>query len=81
MLCVMAAIVYLYLSAGVSVLSTWRESKHDQVQVSALESQHRTLLRQHEDLSGQGAIQAQARRLGMIRPGEQGYVVSGLPAN
>lgn len=81
MLCVMVAIVYLYLNAGVTLFSTWRQSKHDHTQVVALERQNQRLVRERETLSGQGAIQEQARRLGMIRPGEQGYVVSGLPSN
>lgn len=81
MLCVVAAIVYLYLSAGVSLFSTWRESKHDSAQVLALERQNRLLQQQHAALSSQGTLQAEARRLGMIRTGEQAYVVSGLPAN
>lgn len=81
MLCVMAAIVYLYLSAGITMFSTWRQSKHDSGVLAALERQNRMLLRQHGALTGQGAVLAQARRLGMIRPDEQGYVVSGLPAN
>ena len=81
MLCVLVAIVYLYLSAGLSFFSSWRESKRDSAQVSALERENRLLVRQREAVSGQGALQIQARRLGMIRPGEQGYVVSGLPPN
>lgn len=81
MLGVMAALLYLYLSAGVTLFSTWRQSKQDSAQVVALEAQNRALVRQHDALSGQGAVEAQARRLGMIRAGEQGYVVSGLPAN
>jgi cell division protein FtsB len=81
MLCVMAAIVYLYLSAGVTLFSTWRQSKTDSAQAAALERQNRILVHQHDALAAQGAIQAEARRLGMIRPGEQSYVVSGLPAN
>ncbi len=81
MLCVTVAIVYLYLSAGVHLLSTWGESKRDSSQVRALERQNRLLQSQHTALSSQGTLQAEARRLGMIRPGEQAYVVSGLPAN
>jgi hypothetical protein len=81
MLCVLVAIGYLYLSAALSLLSTWSESRHDSAQVVALERQHRTLVRQHAVLFSQSTLQAEARKLGMIRPGEQAYVVSGLPAN
>lgn len=81
MLCVLAAIAYLYLSAAVSLLSTWQESKRDRAQVMALEQQGRALTRQHAVLTSQGTLQTEARRLGMVRTGEQAYVVSGLPPN
>lgn len=81
MLGVMVVIVYLYISAGVHFYSTWRESKHDSAQVLALERQNRLLRRQRTALASPGTLQAQARRLDMVRQGEQAYVVSGLPSN
>ncbi|HTC58984.1 MAG TPA: septum formation initiator family protein [Solirubrobacteraceae bacterium] len=81
MLGVMMAIVYLYLSAGVRLFSAWGESKRDVTQASMLERQHKALQQQHALLSSPGTVQAEARRLGMIHPGEQAYIVSGLPGN
>jgi cell division protein FtsB len=81
MLCVMVAIVCLYLSAGVRLFSAWGESKRDNAQVHALERQNRILQQQHATLANPGTVQAEARRLGMIRRGEQAYIVSGLPPN
>lgn len=81
MLCVIVAIAYLYLSAGLRLFSAWGESKRDSAQTHALERQNRALQRQHTALASSASVQAQARRLGMIRPGEQPYVVSGLPNN
>jgi cell division protein FtsB len=81
MLGVMVAIVYLYLSAGLRLFSAWGESKRESAQVRVLERQNRTLRQQHGALASPGTVQAEARRLGMIRTGEQAYIVSGLPAN
>jgi cell division protein FtsB len=81
MLCVMVALVYLYLSAGIRLLSSWSESKHDSAQVRVLERQNRTLRQQHATLANPTTVQEEARRLGMIRPGEQAYIVNGLPPN
>jgi cell division protein FtsB len=81
MLGVMMTIVYLYLSAGVRLFSAWGESKRDAAQAGVLERRHRILQQQHALLSSPGTMQAEARRLGMIRPGEQAYIVSGLPGN
>lgn len=81
LLAVLVALVYLYVSAGARMLSTWHQSRHDRAAVTAMEREHRRLLRQHEALSGQSALEEQARKLGMMRRGEQPYVVSGLPNN
>ncbi len=81
MLCVLAALAYLYLSAGVHMLSTWRQDTSDKAKVAALETEHRALWRRHEALSQPGALESQARALGMMMPGEQSYVLTGLPNN
>ena len=81
MLCVLAALAYLYLSAGLRMFSTWRQSRHDHAMVSAMKREHRSLLRQHDTLSRRGTLEAEARRLGMMKAGEQPYVVGGLPQN
>jgi hypothetical protein len=81
MLCVLVAIAYLYLNGALSLLSAWQESKRDSAQVVMLERQGRVLMRQHAALVAAGAVQTQARKLGMIRSGELPFVVSGLPNN
>jgi Septum formation initiator len=81
MLCVLVAIAYLYLNGALSLLSAWQESKRDSAQVVMLERQGQVLMRQHAALVTQGSVQAQARKLGMIRPGELTFVVNGLPNN
>jgi hypothetical protein len=81
MLCVLFALVYLYLSAGIHMFSSWRQSSHDRATVSSMEREHRSLVQQHETLSRLGTIEAEARRLGMAKRGEQSYVLSGLPPN
>jgi hypothetical protein len=81
LLCVLAALVYLYLSAGVRILSTYREERSDSAAVAALAREHSALLSRHQVLSRQSTVEAEARRLGMAHRGEQPYVISGLPSN
>jgi hypothetical protein len=81
MLCVIAVLLYLYLSAGIHMLSSWRQASHDRAAVTTMERQHRNLLQQHERLAQLATVEAEARRLGMMKAGEQPYVVSGLPKN
>jgi hypothetical protein len=81
MLCVLVALVYLYVSAGVHMLSTWRQERHDGAAVTALEREHTALVHQREALSAPGTLETEARQLGMMKRGEQQYVISGLPDN
>jgi cell division protein FtsB len=79
MLGVLVILACLYLSAGVHLLSTWREARGVRAKVTAMEREHELLQRQHESLGKPGTIEAQARRLGMMKHGEQPYIVSNLP--
>ena len=81
MLFVLAALLSLYLSAGLRMYSTWGQSRHDKAAVASLEREHRALVLQHEALGRQGTIEAEARGVGMKRANERQYEVSGLPAN
>jgi len=81
MLLVLLALVYLYLSAGAHMLSSWTQSRRDNAAVGALEREHRMLLREHNALSSQSNLEIQAQQLGMLRPDERAYVVHGLPRN
>jgi cell division protein FtsB len=81
LLFVLAALAYLYLSAGLHMLSKWSQDRRDRAAVLALKHEHALLLRQHDMLARQATLEAEARQLGMIKPGEQPYIVTGLPQN
>lgn len=79
MLGVLVVLAYLYLSAGFHLLSTWHEARGVKTKVAVMEREHNMLQRQHESLGKPRTIEAQARRLGMMKRGEQPYIVSNLP--
>jgi hypothetical protein len=81
MLFVLAALLYLYMSAGIHMLSSWGQARHDSATVVSMEREHETLVRQHEALGRLGTVEGEARGLGMKKPGERQYVVPGLPGN
>ena len=81
MLCLLVALAYLYLSAGIRIFSTWRQARSDSAQVAVLEREHMLLQHQHEALGRRGTVEEEARKLGMMHAGEQPYVVTGLPNN
>jgi hypothetical protein len=79
MLGVLCALLYLYISAGLSLLSTWREAGRTNATVASMRREYRRLEVQHASLEGPLWLEVQARRLGMMFPGERQYFVRGLP--
>jgi len=81
LLFVLVSLLYLYLSAGLRLLSSWSQHRRASAAVAALRHEHASLARQHEALARQSTLEAEARQLGMVKPGEQPFVVTGLPSN
>ena len=81
MLFVLAVLVYLYLSAGIHMLSTWKQARSDSATVTSMEHENTVLERRHEALKRRGTQELEARQLLMMKNGEQSYIVSGLPDN
>jgi hypothetical protein len=81
MLCVLVVLAYLYLSAGFHLFHTWREAHGESSKVAAMQREHKMLQRQHEALGSPGAVEAQARKLGLMRHDERPYIISALPEN
>lgn len=77
----MAALLYLYLSAGIHLFSSWRQERREAAVVRGLEAEHDRLAHERSVLQKPETVELEARRLGMTRPGEQSYVVGSLPAN
>jgi cell division protein FtsB len=48
--------------------------------MSRLARQNAALLRQEKSLNDPSTIVSEARRLGMVRPGERPYVITGKPS-
>ena len=81
MLFVLGVLVYLYLSAGIHMLSTWKQARSDSAVVTSMEREYKVLEQRHEALKRRGTQEQEARQLQMMKSGEQSYIVSGLPNN
>ncbi len=81
MLLVLVALLFLYLSAGLHTLSTWRQARHTDARVAAMKAEHARLVTEHNRLSSQSNLEQSARALGMQRPDEQTLIIGGLPKN
>lgn len=79
LLVVLLLVALAYVGPARSLLSTWQTSNAKHAQLRDLQREHAALLRRVHQLRDPRTVQAEARRLGMVRPGEQSYVVQGLP--
>lgn len=78
LLVIFAGLLFLYVNPARSYVDTLRESHRREAQVRALERQHDRLAARQRALADPHVLEAMARRLGMVKPGEHPYVVRGL---
>lgn len=75
-----AVLLLLYVAPVRSYLSSTDRAAVEQTKLQKLKAEHTELKRQRDALQGPQAIEAEARRTGMVKPGEKPFVVSGLPS-
>jgi cell division protein FtsB len=78
LLLVLVGVLGLYINPLRSYVTTWNESKSRGAEVAKLERENAKLKRRQADLRNPRALEREARRLGMVRPGERAYVVENL---
>ena len=69
----------LYVHPLLSIWSTRGEAAQRRAEVAKMQSEHDRLARRVRALRSPGALEREARRLGMVRPGERAYVIENLP--
>ncbi|MGZ4269768.1 MAG: septum formation initiator family protein [Solirubrobacteraceae bacterium] len=79
LLVVLVGIVGLYVGPARSYFSTRAEVAHRNAEVAQLKRENRRLRARRDALRNAGALERDARRLGMVRPGERSYVLKHLP--
>src|SRR5690606_15484247 len=78
LLLVFVGVLALYVNPLRSHVSTWQEAKQRSAEVAELEAENRRLKARKAELQDDRALEREARRLGMVRPGERAYVVQGI---
>ncbi len=81
MLFVLVVLAYLYISPIRLLISDLHVAALRHRQVVALERTTAGLRAQEQALARPSTLEIEARNLGLVRPGEREYVVSGLPDN
>ncbi len=79
LLAVLVGLLFLYVGPARSYVDTLRESHHRSSEVQALKRENERLQAKRRSLSDPSTLESEARRLGMVRPGERPYVVRDLP--
>jgi cell division protein FtsB len=79
LLFVLLAILGLYIGPSLSYFSAWRESRTRSGEVRRLEHEQQRLKARKTELQNPRIVEQEARRLGMVRPGERAYVLGDLP--
>lgn len=75
---VLFAVVASYIGPGMHVFESWRESQAGAERLDALKAENERLVHQARDLEGAPAAMVEARKLGLVGPGERPYVIHGL---
>ena len=72
----LAVVIGLYVEHTLSYINTRAQANQQQAIVSRLSRQNAALLREQKSLSDPATIVSEARQLGMVRAGEQPYVIT-----
>ncbi len=78
LLLVLGLILLLYVGPARSFVSTWQDAKEKRADVHRLTAENRRLQARRHALEDPRTLEAEARKLGMVRPGERAFVIQGL---
>ncbi len=79
LICVFAFVIYLYIGPARTWVTTYGEAKRKRREVAQARAHNERLKTRKAELSKPGAVELEARRLGMVKAGEKSYVIEGLP--
>ena len=76
---VLFAVLASYLNPVVNFVDAWRDSKSTKQELRDLAVENAKLRARAADNSSDPVMLREARKLGMVRPGERSYVIHNLP--
>ena len=78
---VLLGVVALYVGPSISFFHTYREAKARRGEVSVLQAENKRLRVRRTALRSPRTLEREARRLGLVKPGELPFIVKGLPGD
>lgn len=81
LLMVLLGVVALYVGPSLNFLGTYREAKTRRDEVRTLQAENDRLRARRKALQSRATLEREARRLGLVKPGERPFIVKGLPGD
>jgi cell division protein FtsB len=78
---VLFGVLVSYLNPVVNLLQAWQGSKASEAELAQLKRERVELTDRLREVSRPATLEREARRLGMVKPGEHAYIVHGLRDN
>jgi cell division protein FtsB len=79
LLLVLLAVLVSYVGPSAKYLESWRLAKQTRTELNDLRAENAHLRDRAKLLRDSDAIELEARKIGMARPGERAYVIRNLP--
>jgi cell division protein FtsB len=76
---VLFGVLVSYFNPVVNLFDAWRDSEAGKERLADLKAENASLQHQIKEAADPLTLEREARRLGMVRPGERAYVIEGLP--
>jgi cell division protein FtsB len=81
LLIVLLGVTVLYIGPSISFFHTWQQSKQERSAVNELQRESARLKAERLSLTKGLTLTREARRLGLVKPGELPFLVKGLPGD
>jgi cell division protein FtsB len=81
LLVVLVGVVALYVGPAISFVQTYREAHARRGEVRSLQAENDRLRARRKALQNPRTLEREARRLGLVKPGERPFIVKGLPGD
>jgi cell division protein FtsB len=78
---VLLGVVALYVGPSITFVRTYREAQARRGEVSTLQAENKRLRARRTALKNPRTLEREARRLGLVKPGERPFIVKGLPGD
>jgi cell division protein FtsB len=75
---ILFAVLLSYVKPLINLVDTWKEANASEQTLHELQAENQHLQHRAEQLNTPAAAMREARKLGMVGPGEQAYKITGL---